>query len=165
MLVLDGVAIDAVGRTDDVCPTCGSTLSKRPLKLRPCEHCGEPIYVRTRPLDGKRVLASKAQTEVLKSQWDAFMEFKRFIYQLAALDPRLRPLYEDLHRGRRGEALIDEQLVLEVAFKPAFGGWRPIDGFPRFRGFETATHQGSVPAVQKGVLQKLAAAIFKSPQG
>jgi len=40
------------------CPYCGRSLPKVPAKKTKCAHCGEDMYVRTRPQDGARVIAT-----------------------------------------------------------------------------------------------------------
>jgi len=76
----------AVGNVDAVCPYCNNTLEKKPGRKKKCPSCNNFIYVRTRPKDGKKVLVTKDQTELLKEQWSIvngthaeFLENKRII--------------------------------------------------------------------------------------
>lgn len=64
-----------IGRVDNVCPTCRSNLERRPDRKQPCPRCGNLIFVRTRPLDRKRVLLSAADVEKLEIEWKVFHEF------------------------------------------------------------------------------------------
>jgi len=58
-----------VGRTESVCPYCEHDLEKKPGRKRKCPHCGEFIYVRTRPSDRQKVLVTEAQAEQIEEQW------------------------------------------------------------------------------------------------
>ena len=75
-----------VGNVCAVCPYCNKTLEKKPGRKKKCPSCSNFIYVRTRPKDGKRVLITKDQIEVLEEQWSIvkgmhaqFLENKRII--------------------------------------------------------------------------------------
>ena len=68
---VDGVAISAVGSESASCPSCNATLVKFPLRKIACPHCGQPIYSRTRPSDGRKVLLSEAQAAIVEEQWAA----------------------------------------------------------------------------------------------
>ena len=58
-----------VGNVDAVCPYCNNTLEKKPGRKKKCPSCNNFIYVRTRPKDGKKVLVTREQTEILEEQW------------------------------------------------------------------------------------------------
>jgi hypothetical protein len=45
------------------CPTCASPLAKRPKAKTRCRHCGAFIYVRSRPADGRWLLAERELAE------------------------------------------------------------------------------------------------------
>lgn len=68
---IDGVAIIAVGNDRAVCPSCDNALAKFPGRKIACPHCGQPIFSRTRPVDGRKVLLSAAQASLLEEQWAA----------------------------------------------------------------------------------------------
>lgn len=106
-MLLGETEIRPLGRTDDVCPSCGVELARRPGRKASCPHCGEYIYVRTRPWDGRRVLASESETVEVEAQWRAFYDFKWGIRQMALEFPQLMPLFDDLHTGRRGQTPVD----------------------------------------------------------
>jgi len=57
------------GNVDPVCPYCKGTLAKKPGRKKQCPHCGNYIYVRTRPVDRKKVLVTEAQTQTIEEQW------------------------------------------------------------------------------------------------
>lgn len=59
-----------LGGLDDVCPNCETKLRKRPGRKTKCRRCGGFIYVRTRPLDRKRVLLTEADAATIQRQWD-----------------------------------------------------------------------------------------------
>lgn len=107
LMVLDGVAIDEIGRVDDACPSCGVVLAKRPGRKAACPHCREPIYVRTRPVDGLRVLISTSDLPDLERQWVAFQDLKDIVRQISYHDRSFEPLLADLMDGRRGRTPID----------------------------------------------------------
>src|SRR5579863_10040178 len=77
----------SIGQIDDICPNCGSMLSKRPRRKAKCAHCGEFIYVRTRPSDRKRVLVTKGEADALQAEWEAVLRTRHSRY---TSDPRSR---------------------------------------------------------------------------
>lgn len=130
LMVIEGVVIDEIGRLDDACPSCGVVLAKRPARKAACPHCREPIYVRTRPIDGLRVLVRPADLPGLEHQWAAFQELKDVVRQISYLDRSLEPLLADLMSGRRGRTPIDwPDLYARAAWAPwaAVGADRPPD--------------------------------------
>jgi len=58
-----------IGNDGSECPYCFTPLEPRPGRKKKCPHCGEYIYVRKRPSDGRRVLLTEAQVEELEEQW------------------------------------------------------------------------------------------------
>ena len=59
----------SIGNTDAVCPHCDQHLDKMPGRKKKCPHCGEFMFVRTRPSDKKRVLVTLNQAEQIEEQW------------------------------------------------------------------------------------------------
>lgn len=51
------------------CPYCHKTLSKIPGAKTKCPHCGEFIFVRTRPKDNARVVVTKAEADKIDEEW------------------------------------------------------------------------------------------------
>lgn len=51
------------------CPYCHKALSKIPGAKTKCPHCGEFIFVRTRPKDNARVVVTKAEADKIDEEW------------------------------------------------------------------------------------------------
>jgi hypothetical protein len=64
----------AIGLTEGLCPYCRSELPAWPTRSGPCPRCGEPILVRSRPLDRERVLVTESEAEALEEQWELHRE-------------------------------------------------------------------------------------------
>ena len=68
-----------IGVVDPICPYCGNALEKMPGRKKKCPSCSNFIFVRTRPLDEKRVLIREDQKEEMEEQWaikhDVYEEF------------------------------------------------------------------------------------------
>jgi hypothetical protein len=60
----------------DQCPHCFKKLNKIPGRKKKCDFCGNFIYVRTRPIDKKRVLVSKLQAQEIENQWEIYQHHK-----------------------------------------------------------------------------------------
>ncbi len=97
-----------IGRLDDACPSCGSGLPKRPGRKIDCAFCGQPIFVRKRPLDGQRVLLSAAEATVLERQWQLVWIGMQVDAKLQAEDvvPSMAGHVEDNHLGLYRNALL-----------------------------------------------------------
>lgn len=61
--------ISQIGVETANCPYCGISLSKFPYRKTRCKNCGNFMYVRTRPIDNKRILVREDNIEELESQW------------------------------------------------------------------------------------------------
>ena len=61
--------LQAIGTTEPRCPYCGGALEKMPGAKKKCPSCRNFIYVRTRPLDNKKVLLRDEDRELLDEQW------------------------------------------------------------------------------------------------
>jgi DNA polymerase-3 subunit epsilon len=72
------IALTEVGCLDNTCPNCGAALSFRPGRKTKCPHCGEFIFVRTRPFDRRRVLVTKEQATLIEVEWSSVLASKRF---------------------------------------------------------------------------------------
>jgi uncharacterized Zn finger protein (UPF0148 family) len=66
------ITLTAIGRLDNTCPNCGVVLALRPGRKTKCPHCGNFIFVRTRPFDRQRVLVTEEQARVLEAEWSSF---------------------------------------------------------------------------------------------
>jgi len=90
--------LQSVGNVDAVCPHCNQPLVKKPGRKKKCPHCGEFIFVRTRPSDEQRVLVTAAQAEEIEEQWsivngthaEYLAQNKRFSDEKAKLATRFR---------------------------------------------------------------------------
>jgi len=51
------------------CPNCHKALSKIPGAKTKCSHCGEFMFVRTRPKDNARVVVTKAEADKIDEEW------------------------------------------------------------------------------------------------
>jgi len=51
------------------CPNCHKTLSKIPGAKTKCPHCGEFMFIRTRPKDNARVVVTKAGADKIDEEW------------------------------------------------------------------------------------------------
>jgi DNA-directed RNA polymerase subunit RPC12/RpoP len=58
-----------VGSEEPFCPSCGIAFKKIPQKKTKCQNCNEYVFVRTRPIDNKRVFLLQRDLEVLEEQW------------------------------------------------------------------------------------------------
>ena len=82
------------------CPSCGSVLEKRPQRKKECPACGDYIYVRTRPDDRKKVLATKDEAERIDKEWAAIHEAQR-------VSPEDRRVFEEARAEFRKKRGID----------------------------------------------------------
>jgi hypothetical protein len=51
------------------CPYCHGELKKIPSAKTKCPHCGEFMYVRTRPNDKARVVVTKSEADKIEEDW------------------------------------------------------------------------------------------------
>ena len=58
-----------IGVSEAVCPYCSRLLQRKPAKKTKCPQCGKFIYVRTRPQDQLKVLATEQQADLIEEQW------------------------------------------------------------------------------------------------
>lgn len=61
------------------CPYCQKALDKIPKRRTKCPHCGEFMYVRTRPKDKVRVVVTKAEADKIDEEWERKYEYDSFI--------------------------------------------------------------------------------------
>ena len=69
--------LSEIGRLDSTCPSCEQPLPKRPERKTACPHCGEWIFVRSRPLDRQRVLLTGQQTTQIEAEWSHFQTWSK----------------------------------------------------------------------------------------
>jgi len=68
---MDKTSFKKVGE-ENRCPHCKKELSIIPSRKKRCEFCNKYIYVRTRPVDRKKVLVTEKQKEEIDEQWDIY---------------------------------------------------------------------------------------------
>ena len=56
------------------CPYCHGVLAKVPGSKTKCPHCGNLMYVRTRPRDNTRVVLTKADADKVEADWIAYTD-------------------------------------------------------------------------------------------
>lgn len=110
MIRFDGVTIEPIGLADSVCPSCSATLSRFPQRKVLCEQCGAAIYSRVQPYDGKKRLLNEAMLLELDRQWQAYSELKRRV-GVSTQSLGMRAMYQSLCDGKRGETIIDWDLI------------------------------------------------------
>ncbi len=106
-----------VGNVDAVCPHCNQPLDKKPGSKKKCPHCGQLMYVRTRPGDDQKVLVTEEQAELIKEQWsivrgthDRYLaEKKRYDDEKARLRAQFghKPSDNDVKWGLLNQELIE----------------------------------------------------------
>lgn len=111
------------------CPNCHEALSKIPGAKIKCPHCGEFMFVRTRPKDNVRVVVTKAEADKIDEEWtivagthDIFVaEKEEFAKEKEILRKRFggkEPSDNDVRWG-----LLNKQLI-EYAKKGDWGLYR-----------------------------------------
>ncbi len=58
-----------LGNTEPVCPYCHRSLAKMPGRKTKCLFCANYMYVRTRPVDKKRVVVTEQDAAKIDEQW------------------------------------------------------------------------------------------------
>jgi predicted RNA-binding Zn-ribbon protein involved in translation (DUF1610 family) len=106
-----------VGNLEAMCPYCNQSLEKKPVRKKKCPHCGQFIYVRTRPSDEHQVIVTEAQAEEIAEQWsivngthDAYLaEKKRFTEEKDKLAKRFgrEPSDNDVRWSQLNQELIE----------------------------------------------------------
>jgi len=60
---------ETLGNTEPVCPYCAKPLDKMPGRKTKCPFCSNYMYVRTRPVDKKRVVVTEQDAAKIDEQW------------------------------------------------------------------------------------------------
>ena len=95
-----------IGNVNPVCPSCNFGLDEKPERKKKCPHCGDNIFVRTRPLDRKKVLISDKQIDQLDLQWQLYNEHKeRENYER---DPEYVKVRDELRQKFEREPLVSD---------------------------------------------------------
>ena len=95
-----------IGNVNPVCPSCNFELDEKPERKKKCPHCGNNIFVRTRPLDRKKVLISDKQIDQLDFQWQLYNEHKeRENYEQ---DPEYLKVRDELRKKFKREPSVSD---------------------------------------------------------
>jgi hypothetical protein len=68
---------ELVGNTEPICPYCSSSLDKMPGRKKQCPNCGNFMYVRTRPIDGKKVVITKHAIGQVENLWTMLYDVRQ----------------------------------------------------------------------------------------
>ena len=99
------------------CPSCHGILSKIPGSKTKCHHCGEYMFIRTRPQDSVRLVVNEDQADKIDEDWRILngtqelylQEQKRFDDRKEALRKKFNgkePSENDVYWGLFNEDLI-----------------------------------------------------------
>lgn len=61
--------LSLIGNDQPVCPNCFNAIPKMPGRRMSCPNCKQPIVVRTRPLDQKKILIREIDIPVVENEW------------------------------------------------------------------------------------------------
>jgi len=61
--------LSLIGNDFPVCPNCDKSLPKMPGRKISCPNCRQPIVVRTRPLDQKKILIREIDIPIVENEW------------------------------------------------------------------------------------------------
>jgi hypothetical protein len=95
-----------------ICPYCKKELLKFPGSKTKCPHCGNFIYVRTRPLDGQRILIRENQIKQIEKDWQKYTNIKD-----------LKKSLQDANIGYTEEVYltVKDNLIKKFGFNPPEG--------------------------------------------
>ncbi len=114
------------------CPYCRQALSKIPDKKTKCRHCGEFMFVRTRPEDGARVVATKAEADRIDSDWEIVTSAREPDFKYIASETEIEQVREKLKQSFLGNGYTepsDDDVKWAVLNKKGFE--RNTQGCPR----------------------------------
>jgi DNA-directed RNA polymerase subunit RPC12/RpoP len=110
-----------IGNTDPICPHCSQKLEKMPGRKKKCPHCGEYIFVRTRPSDRKKIIIREGQIDLIEEQWsivngnhEEFLAAKnRFLKKKRELQDKWGkpPSDNDVQWALYNEELLDSRTI------------------------------------------------------
>jgi predicted RNA-binding Zn-ribbon protein involved in translation (DUF1610 family) len=86
--------VDELDQRKAECPSCHQALKKIPGSKTKCPHCGEYMYVRTRPQDRTRVIVNKAGADKLAVEWAAYFE-ERENKEIVAIQEEMAKIAHD----------------------------------------------------------------------
>ncbi len=70
-------ALSKIGCTEAMCPYCFTVLPAFPARATKCKNCGSKYSVKTRPIDGKKVILKVSELEGLEQEWVKDYEIKQ----------------------------------------------------------------------------------------
>jgi len=107
------------------CPHCQHPLEKRPSRKKKCPHCGQYIYVRTRPSDRTKVLVTEKQAEEIEHQWDALhrAQAEARLLETPGYGPAKKHLKRSLGRDPTAHEVTQELARREMAQHRADKNW------------------------------------------
>jgi len=65
----ENASLKQMGVVGPWCPYCAAPLKKKPARKKKCPSCESYIYVRTRPIDKKKILVREDQIIEVEEQW------------------------------------------------------------------------------------------------
>ena len=96
-------SLTEIGNINSICPYCSIAIIKKPLRKSKCPHCGQYIYVRTRPIDRQRVLVTLDQASEIDVQWTNFP--RPYIYD--HIEPKEVEIAKNEYFKKKGVVLSD----------------------------------------------------------
>jgi len=150
------------GNVDPMCPHCGFKLPTMPKARRKCPQCKNPILLKTRPADRKKVLIKEEERAFAEEQWRLYyaIEAKKAYPEIIN---RLQEAESDYNWGlyrnakfelsqnshRRGNPQEALELMLEVCYLD-LNGPRNLSGNKSMKSF--SVHEGFLA---DGVLDRI----------
>lgn len=81
-------------------------MDEKPSRKKKCPHCGNYIFVRTRPFDREKVLITEEQINQIELQWDMYHEHKE--HEIYEKDPEYIQMRDELRVGFNKESLVSD---------------------------------------------------------
>lgn len=113
-------ALTPIGNTDPICPYCNAIFPKKPKAKTKCKSCSSLVFVRTRPLDGEKVLVTEAQAKQISAEYELRREIRdapenERIYKqsISLLKRRLVNYQENGYPGWRLISVCDERCTVD----------------------------------------------------
>jgi len=97
-----------IGNLDPICPYCNSSLEKMPTRKKKCPKCGRAIYVRTRPIDRKKVLLREEQVKVIDDEWNRYHLSNKTYLGISVDSEKYQIMYNDLKKRFGQEPLTGD---------------------------------------------------------
>ncbi len=88
------------------CPYCNKKLNKIPKRKSKCIFCNKYIFVRTRPLDKKKVLIKEVELNIIDREWFKYNQEKE--YNQLLNDPEFLLSKKELVREFKKEPSLND---------------------------------------------------------